>query len=100
MQNLKVKKIENDQYTLLNIKSKKEYCFKFKFFGLEQNIEVGDVFAINDELLDPNYIEYSNQYYFGPLNEVYGRQIADKQDVDFIAIKTKNNIIKLKRFFG
>ena len=100
MENLKVVKIERDKYTLKNIKTKAEYNFSITFFGLKQDVAVGDVIAIHKELLDPTYVEYSTQYYFGPLNEVYGRKVTSKDDIDFIAIKTKNDIIKLKRFFG
>lgn len=98
MENLIIKQIDGNKFTLLNKKNNKVYNFKLTFFDVKVN--VGDVIAIHKELLDPNYEEYSKIYRFGPLDEPYGRNVEGPEHLDFIAIKTQDKIIPLKRFFG
>ena len=100
MEKLVISKIDNDEYTLVNLKNKKEYTFYLKFYTLEDKIKVGTMVAFHKELLDPDYEEYSVEYYFGPLDEKYGRVINKKEDIDVIAVKVDDKVITLKRFFG
>ena len=96
---LKITNIENNMYTLINTEEQ-TFTFKFKFFGLSKNPEIGDYIEMNESLLDKTYIEYSNYYMFGPLNEPYGRKVKDENDVDVICLQIGTEIIYLKRFFG
>ena len=100
MEKLVISKIENGEYTLVNLQSKKEYTFYLKFFSLESEVKVGTMLLLHEELLDPNYEEYSDEYYFGPIDEKYGRQVKGPEDIDVIAVKLEDKIITLKRFFG
>ena len=98
MENLIVEEINGKRHTLSNKKSGKKYVFFLTFFDCE--VSVGDIIAIHKELLDPSYDEFSNEYRFGPLDEPYGRKVEGPEHLDFIAIKTQDKIIPLKRFFG
>jgi len=99
MEKLKIDKIENNFYHLVD-KNNKEYELNLTFYDLEEEPMVGDYIYFNKELLNPNYIEYSTTYFFGPLEEQYGREIQTKNDIDLIKVKIKDKTIYLKRFFG
>ena len=98
MENFIIKQIDGNKFTLLNKKNNKVYELKLTFFDVE--VKIGDVIAIHKELLDPSYDEFSNEYRFGPLDEPYGRKVEGPEHMDFIAVKTQDKIIPLKRFFG
>lgn len=100
MENFEIVKIENRYYTLKNIKTGKTYRLAIKFFDYDQQIKVGTIIGLHSELLDPNYQEYSTEYYFGPIDEPYGRKVDGKDDINVIGIKIGNEKIYLKRFFG
>lgn len=99
MEKLKILKIENNLYKLID-KNKKEYDFNLTFYDLTEKLQVGDYIYLNKELLNPNYKEYSTTYFFGPLEEQYGREIKTKEDIDLMKVKIKDKTIYLKRFFG
>lgn len=99
MAKLKIIAINKQNFTLQNIKTLETYNFNIKFFGLEQNPEVGHYLSLNDELLNPTYSEYSTSYQFGPLNEDYGRKVTSAKDIDCITVFTSKKTF-LKRFFG
>jgi len=99
MEKLKIMKIENNTYTLLN-KDGEKFEFNLTFYDLEENLVQGDFIYFNKHLLNPNYKEYNKTYFFGPLDEVYGREIKSKEDIDLIKIKLGDKTIFLKRFFG
>lgn len=99
MEKLKIEKIENERYLLIN-KNGKKFEFNLTFYDLEDKLNIGDFIYFNKELLNPEYKEYSDTYFFGPLDEVYGREIKTKDDIDLIKIKTNSRTIYLKRFFG
>lgn len=100
MEKLIISKIEGSLYTFKNKATKKEHKFKIKFFDVAEEILEGSPIVIHENLLDPNYEEYSNELYFGPLDAIYGRSDENLKPEDIIAISIDNKIIKLKRFFG
>lgn len=100
MEILEIEKIENDYYTLLNKETEKRYTFHIQFYGLTEMPKVKDLIAVNSQLLDKDYAEYSDFYQFGPIDESYGRKIDSKTQPDFIELSIGKNIIHLKRFFG
>ena len=99
MEKLKILNIENNLYKLID-KNKKEYEFNLTFYDLTEELQAGNYIYLNKELLNPNYIEYSNTYFFGSLEEQYGREIQTKDDIDLMKVKIKDKTIYLKRFFG
>ena len=99
MEKLKIFNIENNLYKLID-KNKNEYEFNLTFYDLEDKLNVGDYIYLNKELLNPSYKEYSTTYFFGPLDEQYGREIQTKDDIDLMKVKIKDKTIYLKRFFG
>ena len=91
---------KNNRNYILEDGEKKQYNLRMTFFDLEKEISVGDHISMHKELLDRNYKEYSNEYYFGALDEVYGREIKSKEDIDFVVLECDNKKIYLKRFYG
>lgn len=100
MVKLKILDIRENRYSLEDVKTKNNYVFHLDFYGLEKMPQVNDFLGFHEELLDTQYIEYSNAYQFGPLNKKYGRDVKDSGNVDCIALIIDNNKIYLKRFFG
>ena len=100
MEKLEVLKVEGNNYTLKNEKDNKTYNFVLTFFDVDGGVVVGDVISVHQELLDPKYEEYSTEYYFGPVDQVYGRAVKGAEDKDVIAITKGRKTIVLKRFFG
>ena len=100
MVKLTVVNISKWQYTLKNVETNQEYVKALEFHGLKKPLKIGDQIIMHKELLDPEYHEYSNQYAFGPVDEVYGREVSSSADTDVIGIKQGNDIISLKRFYG
>ena len=96
---LKITKIENRKFTLLG-SDKKEYSFYLTFYDIPVQPKVGDVLDFDERLLDPNYEEYSPEYYFGDLASIYGRAIGTEHDADFIEVHIKRKKYYLKRFYG
>ena len=99
MEKLVIKEVENKKYILINEKGK-EYVLNLTFYDLEGELKVGDSISMHKELLDKKYYEYSKEYFFGPVNQKYGRKIIDADDVNVIAVQTQGKTIILKRFFG
>ena len=91
---------ENKTYTLQNIQTKQRYVLRLTFFDMNKEICQGDILEFHKELLDPNYSEYSDEYYFGALDKPYGRKIENYQHKDVICVNIKGEKIFLKRFFG
>lgn len=100
MKTFRVGKIDANNYHLVNIATGENYKLKLTFYGIQNAVKIGDLISMHAELLDANYVEYSNHYYFGPLDEPSGRKITSKTHKDYIAIKTENKIIELKRLWG
>jgi len=100
MVKLQILNVNDNIYTLLNIESNKTYKFSLNFYGLQKLPQVGDFLSFHSELLDKNYVEYSESYQFGPIEEIYGREILNRDSVDYILITYSDKIVSLKRFFG
>ena len=100
MVELEIIDIIDNNYLLFDKENKRKYDFDLYFYGLGFDVEVGDKIVLNDNLLNENYLEYSEEYYFGPIDEVYGRKINSMNDIDLITIKKGNKNIYLKRFYG
>lgn len=98
MRELKIVNIKENTYLLVDIHTKENFCHELTFF--ECNVEVGDIIIMHDNLLNKNYREYSEEYYFGPIDEIYGREIKGINDTDLVTIKKENRKIYLKRFYG
>ena len=96
---LKITKIEKGKYTLVG-KDKKEYEFCMTFQDTPFQPQVGDSLEINDKFLNPNFLEYSPEYVFGDLASIYGREIRDDDDTDFVILTMKRKKFYLKRLFG
>ena len=100
MVKLQVLNVSDKTYTLLNIKTGQTYKFNLNFYGLKKLPQAGDFLNFSNELLDKNYIEYSESYQFGPITEVYGREVTSSEDIDVIELDLDDEKIYLKRFFG
>ncbi|MGI5842365.1 MAG: hypothetical protein ACOX6H_03655 [Christensenellales bacterium] len=90
----------NNDYILVDFENQKKYKLNLRFYGLETAPKIGDTLGFHDELLDPNYDEFSTHYQFGPLDEVYGRKIESSKDIDCIMLLKNDKKTFLKRFFG
>ena len=60
----------------------------------------GNDVGFDKRLLDPNYAEYSEEYYFGDLASIYGRVIDTEDNADFLEVHIKRKKYYLKRFYG
>ena len=97
-----VYKKENDTYYLRNVKNE-TFKVELNFIGVDVKLDVKDFILLNSKLLDKNFVEYSEVYYFGGLDEPYGRKITE-MDIDknpeLLAIYKNNKYVYLKRFYG
>lgn len=100
MRELKIFSIKNNRYLLIDKESKNEYLLDLYFFDIDFNVEVGDTIIFNEKLLDKNYIEYSEEYYFGGIEDDCGREINSLKDTDLIAINKDYKKFYLKRLYG
>ena len=99
---LRVSNIQEFNYTLID-KDEKEYTISIEFYDLEDPVIIGDYLYISNKLLDKKYEEYSNFYYFGPMNKQYGKSLRNKDtlETDIIAIKKagQKNVF-LQKYYG
>ena len=100
MQEFEIISIEGNKYTLKNLQTGDIVCLKLKFFDLETPLQLGDKIFMHSELINADYEEYSLVYFFGAINQKYGRKITSKNDRDLMFVVTDNHTILLKRFFG
>ena len=100
MEKFVVSKIEKDLYTFKSEESGKEYKSYFTFYDLKRKLKEGDILAMHPDLFNPDYKEFSMHYFFGPVDEKYGRNKDALQGPEVIGIKVDKQIIYLKRFFG
>lgn len=94
---LQVQDINNDIYELID-KDNNKYRFTIYF----NNINCTDIKNIymSQELLNPDYFEYSDTYTFGPIGKKYGRVLTNKTIQDLVMIETDINKIYLQRYYG
>lgn len=100
MVELKVVEKNDREYTLEEVETKTLHKFQIKFYDLEKEVVVGDVFMLNECQLDKTYKEYSRKLQFGALDEPYGRKIDSKDHKDLLCVKKNGQEYWLKRFFG
>lgn len=91
---------KNSNNYVLEDENQNQYKLRMTFYDLQNELGETDYITMHKELLDENYKEYSDEYYFGPLDEIYGREIKSKEDVDFVILEIKDEKIYLKRFYG
>jgi len=96
---LKIVKIDTYNYCLLDSK-KNKYNLILRFYGLEKDVEVNDYIYICEKLLDKSYEGYCGSYSFGQLDDTCGKDNVLPYDDDFLAVKTKDKNILLKRLYG
>ena len=96
---LKIIKIDAHNYYLKDSKNNK-YSVGLRFYGLENDVEVNDYIFICEKLFDQNYDGYCGIYSFGLLDDQCGKDNVLPYDEDFLAIKTKEKNIILKRLYG
>lgn len=100
MKKLVINDINQDTYSLIDVKDNKSYSLSLTFYDIDNVPTKGDIIRIADELLDTSYEEYSNSYQFGALDKPYGRNIKSSVDIDCIMLQQGNKKTYLKRFFG
>ena len=99
MEKLTIIDIDCNNFILLHNKTKKEYKYFIKFLNTKLQLQIDDEILMHGNLLNKDYVEYSNSLYFGPLDSDFGRSENIKEE-DVIAIKHNGKIINLKRYFG
>ena len=96
---LKVEKINQYEYELKD-ENEKKYNLNLEFYDINKGLEIGDTVYINEELLNRKYDGYSTSYTFGNLENKYGKEIENLNDIDVIKIVKKGDEIYLKRIYG
>ena len=105
MKKLEIIEVNNYLYKLKDTNNN-IYNFTFEFHSINPNPTIGDTIYMSDELLKKDYIEYSNFYAFGALNDTSGRNVEDEENIqDIIMIESKGgkeDVKKkyLKRLYG
>lgn len=96
MLKLIIDKVNNYEYCLKD-KNNKVYNINIEFYGLENNPKVNDFIYINENLIN----KINNQVVsFGPIDEIYGKNIESSDDEDVIIVITEGKRKYLKRFYG
>ena len=95
-------KIENQNKYIYNLmdKNNNKYELNLEFNDIEEQPQIGDYIYISAELLNPKYAGYSTSYTFGKLENKYGKENIEIDDIDVIKVKTKKLEIYLKRLYG
>ncbi len=92
MEKLKIIKIENFNYTLLD-KDNNEYKLRIEFNGLIPKLN--DFIYMDKYLLKENIL-----LSFGSLDSIYGKDLININDKEIISIVSGNKKKYLKRFYG
>ncbi len=100
MKKLEIIRVDNYMYTLKDNENNL-YIFTFEFHSMKKKPQVGDYIYLSDELLDKEYIEYSESYAFGSLDDTSGRKIEENKNTqDLIVIQQGEKKKYLKRLYG
>ena len=99
MKKLKITSINNSLYTLTD-KASKSYNVHLKFYNITNTPSIGNYIYISEKLLDENYIEYSNYYNFGQLDDNSGRIITNENNPDVLILEVNTKKEYLKRLYG
>ena len=78
----------------------KEYTLSLDFFDIEDEVQVGNIIYVNEELLNPKYEGFSTSYTFGSLDSQYGKENIQLDDIDVIKLVIDEKEIYLKRLYG
>lgn len=96
---LKIININKKLYTLEDENGNK-YEILLDFLDISTKLCEGDTIYINEQLLDDNYVGYSDFYAFGHLDNGYGKENISLEDEDVIILLVGNEKIYLKRLYG
>ena len=96
MVKLKIININDYEYSLKD-EEEHNYIINMEFFDVDENPRIGDYIYINKELLNPKYDGYSTSYTFGSLENKYGKENIQMEDIDVIKVTLNNKEIYLKR---
>lgn len=99
MVKLKIININDYEYSLKD-EEEHNYIINMEFFDVDEKPRIGDYIYINKELLNPKYDGYSTSYTFGSLENKYGKENIQMEDIDVIKVTLKNKEIYLKRLYG
>ena len=99
MVKLKIININDYEYSLKD-EEEHNYIINMEFFDVDENPRIGDYIYINKELLNPKYDGYSTSYTFGRLENKYGKENIQMEDIDVIKVTLNNKEIYLKRLYG
>ena len=98
MVKLKILDKNNYEYKLEDEKGKL-YKINLEFLDVNNPL-IGNYIYINEELLNPRYDGYSTSYTFGSLENKYGKENIQMEDIDVIKVTLNNKEIYLKRLYG
>lgn len=94
----KIINVENNRYCLLG-EDKKEYEFYLAFYDIEVQPNKGDSLVVSDVFLK-TMLHNKMEYYFGDLASIYGREIKEESDEDFVVLTINGKKHFLKRLYG
>lgn len=77
-----------------------KYTLNLEFFDISTQPKAGNMLYINKELLNPKYDGYSTSYTFGNLDNKFGKDNIQKNDIDVIKLLIGDEKIYLKRIYG
>ena len=89
----------NFDYILKDIKEN-IYNLNMEFLDIEQKIEIGNYVFLHEKLLNSKYVGYSTSYTFGNLENKYGKDNIELNDIDVIKVVMNDKSIYLKRLYG
>ena len=99
MVKLKIININSPIY-ILESKNGNSYTLNLQFFDIEDSPKMNDYIFISEQLLNPEYIEYSTNYVFGGLESPCGRKVHSREDIDVIKLVVEEKEYYLKRLYG
>lgn len=76
------------------------YHINLEFFDIPEELKSGDYIYIAEQLLNPRYEGYSVNYVFGGLDNKYGKENIEINDIDVIKLQMEGKEIYLKRLYG
>lgn len=94
-----LKKNENDEYLLKERKTGKKFSLVFVFYDSAQP-EMGDVIVLHESLLDRKSNNFCQPYYFGGLENSFGRESEILGDDELLYLHCKDKQMIFKRLYG
>ena len=90
------KKIDNNNYELINLENGNRYKLLLEFYGIEA--EPRDILSLHEKLLDKNYEGYCQPYAFEKTTTHSAVEIS--KNLDLAILKKIDENITLKRLYG